>query len=98
MNVNKISRLEVIDHSGETLNDRGEIIEGKGRAFVKYFPEGLLSVSIQDDGRTMKFFIEDFDDEISRLTCQLKETGIDDPAYWKIWNERAELINEKKSR
>ena len=42
----KITRLEVINFK-----------DGIGRELVKRFKGGTLEISIQDDGRTMKLFI-----------------------------------------
>lgn len=46
---NKINRVEVIDHTEN----------GEGRVYVKHEKKLKVSVDIQDDGRTMKIFIND---------------------------------------
>jgi len=48
----KVTRVEVIDHNG--------------RSYVNWSPTNELSVSIQDQGRTLKLFIND----INHNQCQ----------------------------
>jgi hypothetical protein len=50
MNLSKINRIEVIDH---TL----PVEDGGGRAFVKWEDGISVSLDIQDEGRTLKVFI-----------------------------------------
>lgn len=45
----KVTRVEVIDHANP---------EQPGRSFVARYENADVSVSIQDNGRTMKVFIE----------------------------------------
>jgi len=43
VNINDITRVEVIDQNG--------------RLYVKYFEKGKLQLSLQNEGRTLKLFI-----------------------------------------
>ena len=38
---------------------RLEVIDGFGRSYVRYFKKGLLEFSLQDEGRTLKIFINE---------------------------------------
>ena len=53
---NKITRLEVINHNVPESSDEF------GRQMVKYFKEGQLDISLQDDGRTLKIFLNNGED------------------------------------
>lgn len=45
----KVNRFEVIDHTAD----------GAGRAFVKWKDKLTITFDFQDDGRTLKVFIND---------------------------------------
>lgn len=51
MNTDNVTRVEVIDHTKP-------VDEGGGRCYVKWEKDIKVEVSLQDDGRTMKIFIE----------------------------------------
>ena len=38
--------------------NRVEVIDQEGRSYVNWKPSNKTSISIQDDGRTLKIFIE----------------------------------------
>lgn len=38
---------------------RIEVIDETGRAYVRYLSQPVLQISVQDDGRTMKVFIQE---------------------------------------
>ena len=46
----KINRVEVIDHTKS-------VEDGGGRAYVKWEDELDVAIDIQDEGRTLKIFI-----------------------------------------
>lgn len=46
----KINRVEIIDHTKP-------VEEGGGRVYSKIDPKLKVSVSVQDDGRTLKIFL-----------------------------------------
>jgi hypothetical protein len=54
-----ITRFEIIDHSGEMYDGRGNINKGKGRNFIFFDPKKQVHLSLQDSGRTLKVFIND---------------------------------------
>lgn len=55
---NKINRLEVIDHTSTAKTF--------GRAFVKWDDRNfLVTLSLQDDGRTLKIFLRNKDKEVN---------------------------------
>lgn len=51
MDTSKINRVEVIDHT------KG-FEDGGGRAYVFWEDKAKVTLHIQDDGRTLKVFIE----------------------------------------
>ena len=40
----------------DTVN-RVEVIDGNGRSYVNRYPSNKVSISLQDDNRTLKIFI-----------------------------------------
>jgi len=38
---------------------RFEVIDSYGRVYVKYFDAGKLQLALQDEGRTLKVFLDD---------------------------------------
>lgn len=61
MDTSKVTRVEVIDHQSNSL---------VGRAYVKHGCE-VVSLSLQDEGRTLKIFISSKNDKPS---CEHKRT------------------------
>ena len=58
MNTTKVNRVEVIDHTKSTS-------DGGGRVFI-FREEGVsVSLSLQDEGRTLKVFIKPVDNTSS---------------------------------
>lgn len=51
MDTSKVNRVEVIDHTRP-------IEDGGGRAYVFWEDEAEVEIQLQDDGRTMKIFIQ----------------------------------------
>ena len=51
METDKVNRVEVIDHT-KSLEDGG------GREYVFWEESAKVTLSLQDDGRTLKVFIE----------------------------------------
>jgi hypothetical protein len=47
MNTDQVSRVEIINH-----------LEDKGREYVFWDDKAHITISLQDDGRTLKIFIE----------------------------------------
>lgn len=45
--------------SAEAQISRVEVIDSSGRAYVKYVPPGSVTIATQDDGRTLKIFINE---------------------------------------
>lgn len=52
METKKVTRVEVIDHTKD----------GEGRAFVKWQDNLEVTLSYQDDGRTLKIFLKEKED------------------------------------
>lgn len=50
MKTHKVNRVEVIDYTRS-------LEEGGGRAYVRWDDHLLISVELQDDGKTLKVFI-----------------------------------------
>lgn len=42
----------------ESKITRVEVIDENGRSYTKYCKEGEMTLSVQDDGRTLKVFID----------------------------------------
>lgn len=57
--MNEVTRLEIIDHSEPVMNERGDLLEGKGRTVIFWDANKQVESSIQDKGRTLKLFISD---------------------------------------
>lgn len=55
MDTTKVNRVEVIDHTSATGTDAEE----RGRVFVKWEEKLKVEVMLQDDGRTLKVFIQE---------------------------------------
>ena len=67
MNVEKVTRIEVIDHQSEPLI---------GRAYTKYNCE-KVELQLQDDGRTLKIFIsKNLDLFCEKAKSNLKEKNL----------------------
>lgn len=62
--------MEVFDKNGKRLNiadlidlvpldtvNRVEVIDSNGRSYVNRYPSNKVSVSLQDDNRTLKIFV-----------------------------------------
>lgn len=50
-------KLKIKKQIDSTQISRVEVIDENGRSYVKYFDVGKLDFSIQDEGRTLKLFI-----------------------------------------
>jgi hypothetical protein len=50
MNTDRVKRIEVINH-----------FEDKGREYVFWNDKAHITLSLQDDGKTLKIFIEDYE-------------------------------------
>ena len=58
MDTSKVTRIEVIDHTGAPhLNTPGQ--EFNARKFGKIDPNMKLELSLQDDGKTLKVFLSE---------------------------------------
>lgn len=52
MDTTKITRIEVIDHTPAKPDD-----DFRGRVYVKWEDNLKVELSVQDDGRTLKIFL-----------------------------------------
>lgn len=51
MNTSKVTRLEVVDLKKNA--------DPKGRVYINWHRNNKIELSLQDDGRTLKIFIQD---------------------------------------
>ena len=56
--------------------DRVEVIDENGRSYMKKDSDILVSVSIQDNGKTLKVFVDNFSATDSRILGTDEDFGI----------------------
>jgi hypothetical protein len=70
------------------LVTRVEVIDEKGRSYVNWDSQNEVSISVQDDGRTLKVFVKkDIEKE--------KEPTLDMTPYQKILKEASTIIHDQ---
>lgn len=55
---------------------RIEVIDATGRAFVAYYRTSGVSISMQDDDRTMKIFAGEPEVRHNHITRDIKQAGV----------------------